>query len=339
MKRSLDLSKDSTEVAKVSRAIRKRLVGQEDIVQSFGRLLELYSSGLSSPGRPIGSGLILGPTGVGKTYAAECLGYALYDKMTPGICRVDCAEFQHSHEIARLVGSPPGYLGHKETHPFFTNAKLKGLAEQSTAWPFAVVVFDEIEKANDSLWSLLLGVLDKGSLTLGTNEVVSFDKTIILMTSNVGSEDMQSAIKGRLGFETLKESSDEEIAAIGISAAKKKFTPEFINRLDIIVAGRVLTEEENMEVLNREIAALQFDILMATNPTLRFTVTESARAGLMKIGYDQKYNARNIKRAVDKYIRLPLARAVSGKLVPDAVEEAIVVDYKNGEFIYGVENA
>ena len=336
MTRLLDLSKDSTEVAKVTTAIRKRLVGQDDIVTSFGRLLELHTAGLAPHGKPIGSELILGPTGVGKTWAVECLGLALYGLNTPGILRVDCAEFQHSHEIARLVGSPPGYLGHKETHPFFTQAKLNALAGQCAQWPFGIVLFDEIEKANDSLWSLLLGVLDKASLTLGTNENVNFSRTFIVMTSNVGSEDMQAAIKGHIGFDSVKSHSDEEIATIGISAAKKKFTPEFINRLDIITTGRILTEAENKEVLLRELESLQREMFLTE---VRFRVSASGLDGLMKEGYDPKYNARHIKRAVDKFIRLPLARAVSGRLIPDPVEEAIVVDYVDGKFVYGVEEA
>ena len=336
--RMLDLSSDSTEVKKVTDDIRKRLVGQDGIVNGFGRLLELSASGLAASGKPIGSMLILGPTGLGKTYSGECLGYALYGGKTPNIVRVDCAEFQHSHEIARLIGSPPGYLGHRETHPFFTNTKLATMAAQSGQWPFGIIQFDEIEKANDSLWNLLLGILDKATLTLGTNEVVNFEKTIILMTSNVGSEDMQSAINGKLGFAGAKSANDEEIAAIGIAAAKKKFTPEFINRLDILVAGRTLTEAENMEVLNREIIALWREIFMSSLP-VRFNVTDAAKDGLMKEGYDPKYNARHIKRAVDKFVRMPLARAISGQHVPDPTEEMIVVDYVDGKFVYGVEKA
>ena len=326
----IDTKLRSQRVIDLQKKFASRIVGQEEAIEAVTNCLEKYVAGLSDPFRPIASLLFLGPTGTGKTSVVEALCEGLYGSANHMV-KIDCAEFQYGHEIAKLIGSPPGYLGHKETPARFTTKTIKDL--QTIDVPFTILLFDEIEKASDDLWQLLLGILDKGKLTLGDNSTTDFTSTMIFMTSNVGARRMAEIADsdGMLGFAspTAENVTTKEMADASLSAAKKKFTPEFLNRLDEIVTFQTLTEGQLQEVLGMEIRKAQ-DRFVGRN--LKVNVSPAAMQEIFKRGYDKKYNARGIRRAVEKNIVTPVARALScGQLLPS---ESAVVDFKDGAFTF-----
>src|SRR6201990_1284651 len=193
----LDPNLRSTGTLEFQNSLRSKIVGQDEGVQALVELYQVFSAGLHAPGRPVGNLLFLGPTGSGKTRIVEAAAEILFGD-SRALIKVDCAEFQHSHEIAKLIGSPPGYLGHRETHPLITQEALaKSHTEQLK---LSFLLFDEIEKASDSLWQLLLGILDKATLTLGDNRRVDLSQTIIFMTSNLGGAEITDLMTGGMGF-------------------------------------------------------------------------------------------------------------------------------------------
>src|SRR2546429_1245051 len=199
----LDPSKRSTDTIDFQAALRSKIVGQEEGVHALVDLYQVFRAGLNSPGRPVGNLLFLGPTGSGKTRIVEAAAEILFGEAR-AVIKIDCAEFQHSHEIAKLIGSPPGYLGHRETHPLITQETLS--AGHTDKLKLSFLLFDEIEKASDALWQLLLGMLDKATLTLGDNRRVDLSQTVIFLTSNLGggeitemrSEEHTSELQSRL---------------------------------------------------------------------------------------------------------------------------------------------
>src|SRR5450756_900323 len=194
---ALDPSKTGREAETLESSLRKLIVGQDEAIQQIVNIYQMNLTGMSAPGRPIGNFLFLGPTGSGKTRLVEALAESLLG--TPrAVVKIDCAEFQHSHEIAKLIGSPPGYLGHRETHPLLSQEVLNQYHTEKMRLSF--VLFDEIEKASDALWNLLLGVFDKATLTLGDNSRVDFSQSLIFMTSNLGAAEMSSMLRPNLGF-------------------------------------------------------------------------------------------------------------------------------------------
>lgn len=327
--RELDVTRKSAKANALTTKFADRIIGQNDAREALISLLEKFSSGMYNKKKPIGSLLFLGPTGSGKTLTVETFVEGLFGDPTK-MMKVDCAEFQHGHEIARLIGSPPGYLGHRETHPFFTNASLLEARSdfKGEILPFTIVLFDEIEKASDTLWNLLLGILDKGRLTTGTNEVVDFTKTVILMTSNVGAA--RIANENPLGFSdgTLVE-DDARIAEIGMAEARKKFMPEFLNRLDTIVNFRSLTPEDMKEILNFELEKIQHRIMMDANVVFEFRVSNAGTEKLLEAGYEKRYNARQMVRAVDKFITTPLTRLISTNQISD--NDIVIVTYEKAK--------
>src|SRR5579883_1476385 len=236
----LDPMLRSPEVRDFENALQKRVVGQDRAIRQLARVYQVYLAGLGAPGRPIVNLLLLGPTGSGKTRLVEAVAEVLFGTAN-AVLKIDCAEFQHSHEIAKLIGSPPGYLGHRETQPLITQEALEAHYTETVKLSF--VLFDEIEKASDALWHLLLGILDKATLTLGDNRRVDFTQSMIFMTSNLGASEMSSLLRPRYGFGTtdaaqkrsdasLDPSLTDKVTRAGIEAARRKFTPEFMNRLD-----------------------------------------------------------------------------------------------------------
>lgn len=324
--RTLDATKKSLKAHALAEKFAGKIVGQAEAREALIDLLDKFSSGMYNRTKPIGSLLFLGPTGSGKTLVVEALAEGLFgleDKML----KVDCAEFQHSHEIAKLVGSPPGYLGHRETHPFFTNASLIAARTDAVGrevMPFTIVLFDEIEKASDALWALLLGILDKGQLTTGTNEKVDFTKTIIVMTSNVGAAEL--ADDKTLGFNAGdKVVDDKKMADIAMSAARKKFMPEFLNRLDTIVNFKTLTKDDLQLILDLELNKVQNRIIMGSRTVFEIRVTPQGLIQLLEEGYDKRYNARHLVRAVEKFITLPLTRLVATQQIRH--NDIVICDY------------
>jgi ATP-dependent Clp protease ATP-binding subunit ClpA len=236
--------------------------------------------------------------------------------------KIDCAEFQHSHEIAKLIGSPPGYLGHRETPPLLTQENLAKF--HKPGWELSVLLWDEIEKASDSLWQLMLGILDKATLTLGTNDKVDFTKVIIVMTSNLGGTDMQKVLQGGLGFHGSEavRADDAKNEDIAMQAAKRHFTPEFMNRINNVVVFHTLTKEHIRQIMQIELGEIQK--VMFDRAKFVYQVTDKAKDVLMKEGYSEIYGARHLKRSIESRIRLPLSRLVSsGQIAPG---DAVVID-------------
>ena len=293
-------------------ALRQRIVGQDEAVQSLVELYQRFCADLNPPGRPIGKLLFLGPTGVGKTRIVEAAAEILFgDKRA--LIKVDCGEFQHSHEISKLIGSPPGYLGHRETHPLITQESLAQSHRGDLKLSF--LLFDEIEKASDALWQLLLGILDKATLTLGDNRRVDLSQTVIFMTSNVGAVQLTELMTGGMGFvppsDQPANSLEGKMERAAVEAARRKFSPEFINRLDKLVVFHPLQRAELEEVLQIELRNIQSRVSSATNRPFLFRITEQARQFLLDVGTDQRYGARHLNRAIERFLIHPLARLVA----------------------------
>lgn len=305
---ALDPHQQSSASCHFEDALRQRIVGQDEAVQALVELYQVFCAGLSVSGHPVGNMLLLGPTGVGKTRVVEAAAEILFGDER-AIIKVDCAEFQHSHEISKLIGSPPGYLGHRETHPLITQEELAKNHRGELKLSF--LLFDEIEKASDALWQLLLGVLDKATLTLGDNRRVDLSQTIIFMTSNLGAAQITELMTGRMGFVRPSEERanhlDEKMERVAIDAARRKFSPEFVNRLDKLVVFHPLRREQLQEVLQIELRKLQSRVSNAVGRPFLFRITEGARQFLLDEGTDQRYGARHLKRAIERFLVCPLA--------------------------------
>ena len=290
--------------------IRARVVGQDRAVRCIASLYQVFQAGMTNPTRPLGTMLFLGPTGAGKTHVVEAAAEVLFGDRN-AVIKIDCAEFQHSHEIAKLIGSPPGYLGHRETAPMLTQENLE--KHRTERDPFTLVLFDEIEKASDSLWQLLLGILDKATLTLGDNRRVDFSQTMIFMTSNLGSKEMSELITGSIGFAPAPSSSlvendlDQKIYRTALEAARKRFSPEFMNRIDKVVVFRSLKHEQLRQILDLELKAVQRRIDEGAGERFTFRLTEEAKEFLLSEGIELRYGARHLKRAVERFLVNPLA--------------------------------
>jgi ATP-dependent Clp protease ATP-binding subunit ClpB len=309
----LDPTMQSPEAEDFASSLRRRVVGQDRAIRQLARIYQVYLAGLSAPGRPLANLLLLGPTGSGKTRLAEAAAEALFGDAR-AVVKIDCAEFQHSHEIAKLVGSPPGYLGHRETHPYLTQEALdQHYTEQVRV---SLVLFDEIEKASDALWQLLLGILDKGTLTLGDNSRVDFSHSLIFLTSNLGSQEMTKLVSGGLGYTSGPRQDDEEvdqkIYRTAIEAARHKFSPEFMNRIDKVIVFRTLKGEHLEKILDIELGRVQERIMSsATIRQFVFNCTPSARDFLLQEGTDSKYGARHLKRSIERHLVFPLSNLLA----------------------------
>src|SRR5947209_6936293 len=262
---ALDPSKRSSDAQDFETALRRKIVGQDQAVEKVVEIYQMFLAGLNPPGRPMGNLLFLGPTGSGKTRVVEAMAESLFGDPR-AIIKIDCAEFQHSHEIAKLIGSPPGYLGHRETHPLLTQEALNQW--HSEKLKLSLLLFDEIEKASDALWQLLLGILDKATLTLGDNRRVDLSQCVIIMTSNLGAGEMNEMINGMMGFAqvpaVIDNKIDEKITRTAQEAARRKFSPEFMNRIDKVVVFKTLRPEHLEQILEIELGMVQQRILQAT---------------------------------------------------------------------------
>jgi ATP-dependent Clp protease ATP-binding subunit ClpB len=309
---ALDAGKRSSAACQFECALRQKIVGQEEAVQALVDLYQMFCAGLQSPSRPIGNLLFLGPTGSGKTRIVEAAAEILFGD-NRAVIKVDCAEFQHSHEISKLIGSPPGYLGHRETHPLITQEALAASYRDNMKLSF--LLFDEIEKASDALWQLLLGMLDRATLTLGDNRRVDLSQTIIFLTSNLGSGQIADLVQGGMGFvqpnDKLTTGLHEKVERTAVEAARRKFSPEFMNRLDKLVVFHPLKREELDEVLEIELSHVQKRVLDAATRPFLFRITEEGRAFLLQEGTDQRYGARHLKRAIERHVVYPIARLLA----------------------------
>src|SRR5580765_1299330 len=283
VRHQLDPTIRSNDTRDFQGALRSKIVGQEEGVQALVDLYQVFCEGLNSPGRPVGNLLFLGPTGSGKTRIVEAAAEILFGDPRM-VIKVDCAEFQHSHEIAKLIGSPPGYLGHRETHPLITQEALA--ASHTDKLKLSFLLFDEIEKASDALWQLLLGMLDKATLTLGDNRRVDLSQTVIFMTSNLGGGEITELMQGGMGFIQPKDKPitglDEKVERTAIEAARRKFSPEFMNRLDKVVVFHPLRDEQLEQILEIELGMVQQRVLDTGRGQFLFRATPAARKFLLR---------------------------------------------------------
>src|SRR6478609_15382 len=322
----LDPNLRSNTTIEFQTALRSKIVGQEEAVQALVDLYQVFCAGLQSPGRPVGNLLLLGPTGSGKTQLVEAAAEVLFGD-SRCVIKVDCAEFQHSHEIAKLIGSPPGYLGHRETHPLITQEELAKSHTEKLKLSF--LLFDEIEKASDALWQLLLGMLDKATLTLGDNRRVDLSQTVIFLTSNLGGGEITELMQGGMGFVQPTDEPDpgldEKVERTAMEAARRKFSPEFMNRLDKLVVFHPLQREQLEEVLDIELGQVQQRVLETARGQFLFRVTSAAREFLLTEGTDQRYGARHLKRAIERNIVYPLANLLATEQVH--IGDLICIDF------------
>lgn len=309
-----------------------RIVGQERAVRRLSGLYQIFLAGMNPLNRPVGTMLFLGPTGSGKTRVVEAAAEVLFGD--PGaVIKIDCAEFQHSHEIAKLIGSPPGYLGHRETSPMLTQENLDRYHTDETK--LSLVLFDEIEKASDSLWQLLLGILDKATLTLGDNRRVDFSHAMVVMTSNLGAREMSELISGGIGFAPVHGAKnphdtevDQKIYRTAVEAARRKFSPEFMNRIDKVVVFRSLKEHHLRQILDLELQSVQERIMRSAGTKFVFQCSDEAKDMLLKEGIDFKYGARHLKRSIERFLVYPLSNLVATEQV--GLGDLVHVDLNEG---------
>jgi ATP-dependent Clp protease ATP-binding subunit ClpA len=284
----------------------------------------MYRAKLTPEGRPAGIFLLLGPTGTGKTKTVEALADVLHGSPKK-LLKVDCGEYQMEHEVAKLLGAPPGYLGHRETQPLLTQQKLTGAASESC--DLSILLFDEIEKAAQSLVRLLLGVLDKATLRLGDSTLVNFEKTMIFLTSNLGARDMSRELNPGFGFESLTPrqdgaqqdaAQDDKLERIGKHAARKNFSPEFMNRIDSVVTYRRLDLAALTAILDQHIEEFQEHIHRRLGErAFHIEVPARARKFLLEKGTSAEYGARELKRVLQQQLMHPLASMVAaGEINP-----------------------
>ncbi len=315
----LDPERKSPRAKEFEDKLSSFIVGQERAVRRVSGIFQIFLAGMNNPARPLGTMLFLGPTGSGKTRVVEAAADVLFGD-PHAVVKIDCAEFQHSHEIAKLIGSPPGYLGHRETSPMLTQENLDKAHTEETKLTF--VLFDEIEKASDALWQLLLGILDKATLTLGDNRRVDFSNTVVIMTSNLGAREMSDMISGGIGFAPTKSGSNPEdneidlkIYRTALESAKRKFSPEFMNRIDKVVVFRTLKEHHLREILEIELKSVQDRITESAGTKFAFELELGAKDFLLNEGIDLKYGARHLKRAIERFLVYPLSNLVATEQV------------------------
>ena len=310
---TLDPKRKSSRARELEESLRAKIVGQEEAIKAIASVYQVFLAGMNAASRPVGNLLFLGPTGSGKTRVVEATAETLLGD-SRALIKIDCAEFQHSHEIAKLIGSPPGYLGHRETHPVLTQEALNQWHRDDLK--LSLVLLDEIEKASDSLWQLLLGILDKATLTLGDNRKVDFSQTVIFMTSNLGAAEMTNMLLGGIGFGQQVPEPDErlerKVRSTALEAARRKFSPEFINRIDKTVVFRNLNQANLEQVLEIELARVQQRLLDSTGgKRFLFSCAPEAKQFLLADGMDPKYGARHLKRSIERHLVDPLAHLMA----------------------------
>ncbi len=294
--------------------LSSKVVGQPNVINVIVPYIEMFQAGLAPENRPVGVFLLLGPTGTGKTRTVEALAEALHGSPR-NVLKIDCGEFQMEHEVAKLIGAPPGYLGHRETQPMLSQQKLTGVTSDHCG--LSLVLFDEIEKAAPSLTRLLLGVLDRGVLRLGDNSIVNFEKSLVFLTSNLGAKEMMREITPDFGFQSATVSGTREdlthkLQGIALVAVRKKFSPEFINRIDHVITYRPLDAESFAAIADLEIDNLQKHVnTRLGSRCFNIEVPFETRQWLIERGTSPEYGARELKRTIHKNLTQPLATLVA----------------------------
>jgi ATP-dependent Clp protease ATP-binding subunit ClpA len=316
----------ASEREELSQQLASRLVGQTHAIAQIVPYVQMYRAGLGPEGRPAGVFLLLGPTGTGKTRTVETLADTLHGN-EKSLVRVDCGEFQMEHEIAKLIGAPPGYLGHRETPPLLTQQKLGAVTSEGCH--LALILFDEIEKAAASMTRLLLGVLDKAVLRLGDNTSVNFERTLIFLTSNLGASAMRKEVLPDFGFAAAAPACHEgtlrKLSSIGLGAVKRKFAPEFVNRIDAVITYQPLDADALEAILDQQIAALERHIARRLEErAFTLELDPGARSFLLTRGTSREYGARELKRVILRKLTQPLAAMVEiGAIPPESVVHVV----------------
>jgi len=301
--------------------LSEKVVGQPQAMEHIVPYVQMHRAGLATEGRPVGIFLLLGPTGTGKTRTVEALAEVLHGSAS-AVLKIDCGEFQSDHEVAKLVGAPPGYIGHRETQPRLTQHRLTAVT--TPGCDLSLVLFDEIEKAAPAVLVLLLGILDKATLQLGDGSAVDFSKSLIFLTGNLGAREMMDEIRPGLGFQGPATASPEEQAGrlehIGLTAVRKRFAPEFVNRLDVVITYQPLDAAALATILDQHVAELQQHVhTRLGGRSFEIDMTAAARRFLLEVGTSAVYGAREIKRTIHRHLTQPLAAMVAaGQIAPGA---------------------
>jgi len=312
----------------------RRVVGQSQALEAIAPYVQIYQAGLSPEGRPAGVFLLLGPSGTGKTRTVEALAEVLHGS-EKSLLRIDCGEYQMEHEVAKLIGAPPGYLGHRETQPLLTQQKLSAITSEKSS--LSLVLFDEVEKAAPSLNRLLLGILDKAVLRLGDNTTVNFERSMIFLTSNLGSRSMLKCLCPDFGFAAGAPRPEKDVLKlekIGIEAARRKFPPEFLNRIDRIITYQPLDEEALAEILDQHIEEFQRHVNARLGPrAVKIEVPPETRRTLLRLGASREYGARELKRTLHRHLTEPLAELVAGGRLGPGAAVRLVVEGRQKELV------
>src|SRR5215831_8879366 len=300
-------------VEDLTAVLSQKVVGQPAATKVIVPYIQMFQAGLAPEGRPVGVFLLLGPTGTGKTKTIEALAEVLHGS-AKNLLKVDCGEFQMEHEVAKLIGAPPGYLGHRETQPMLTQQKLNSVTSEKCA--LSLVLFDEIEKAAPSMTRLLLGVLDKGILRLGDNSTVNFEKSLVFLTSNLGAREMLREINPDFGFQSAQQTERSDLTSklqnIALVAVRKRFSPEFVNRIDAVITYQPLTPESLSVILDQQIVDLQAHVnTRLGNRSFTLDVPFETRQFLLKKGTSAEYGARELNRTIHRYLTQHLATMVA----------------------------
>lgn len=294
--------------------LASRVVGQPEALQRIIPYVQMHQTGLAPEGRPVGVFLLLGPTGTGKTRTVEALAEVLHGDARR-LLRIDCGEFQSEHEVAKLIGAPPGYVGHRESQPRITQERLRETTSDSS--DLSLVLFDEIEKAAPSMTVLLLGILDKATLQLGDGSPVDFQRSLIFLTSNLGAREMMSAMQPTMGFRAedqpdVPRDLSSQLQRIGLTAVRKRFSPEFVNRIDVVVTYQPLDNQALAKILEHQILDLQRHVHSRLGrKSFDIRVTDAARAFLAELGTSAEFGARELKRTIHRHLTQPLAAKVA----------------------------
>jgi ATP-dependent Clp protease ATP-binding subunit ClpA len=321
--------------------LANRVIGQPQAMMQIVPYVQMYRAGLAAEGRPVGVFLLLGPTGTGKTKTVEALAETLHGS-EKSLLKVDCGEFQMEHEVAKLIGAPPGYLGHRETQPMLTQQKLSGVTSENSN--LSLLLFDEIEKAAPSMTRLLLGVLDKAVLRLGDNTSVNFERSMIFLTSNLGAKAMRKELCPDFGFESMvgaiKDGATRgglaKLASIGMGEVRRKFSPEFVNRIDGVITYQPLSAVSLAIILDQQIASLEKHIhVRLEERAFTLQLSEAARGLLLKLGTSAEFGARELKRTILRKLTQPLAAMLEiGRIPPEScVRAELAADCESLELV------
>ena len=326
-------TEEEVEGCELYRGLKELLIGQDEVIETLIPAIQMHQAGLSPEGRPIGVFLLLGPTGTGKTRTVEALAEVLHGSQK-NLVKVDCGEFQMEHEVAKLIGAPPGYLGHRETQPMLSQAKVNGVATDGCN--ISLILFDEIEKAAPSMTRLLMGILDKATLRLGDNTTVDFQNTLIFLTSNLGAKGIQRATKPDFGFEAFLPPAEvadaEKLQKVGMSAVRRKFSPEFVNRIDSVMTFKPLDRKAYSVILDQILAG--FTRLLRERlgmRAFRLLYTPEAKSLLLDKGTSLEFGARELKRTVQRHVMQPVAEFVAQSQIPPGAVVTLDLD-DDGEF-------